>query len=157
MPSGESEGKPDDVAFRPRVIIAGFGLPGRSIADSLEIAHIPYSVIEVNADVVDRCLHIGRHMIRGDVRDPAILREAGIETADILALMVPVEAIVLDAIDIARSLRKDIKIIARTSFTSTGMDADKRGADRVIVAEQVVAAAAANVVKEMIKTLPVLH
>lgn len=130
----------------PRAIIAGFGLPGRSIADDLDRRQIPYVVIEVNAEVVERAKKCGRRMICGDVRQLGVLEEAGLGGAEVVALMVPVEGIVIEAVEVVRKARPDIKIVARVAFTSTGMEAKRKGADVVIVAEQVVASSATNVV-----------
>ncbi len=121
------------------VIVAGFGLAGRCVADHLEKAGVRYTVIETNPATVatQRCL--GRAIIEGDVRDEATLRAAGIETACVLALTIPDESAVLEATGIARRLRPDLYIIARTNYASAGMKALQLGANEVIKAEQAVA------------------
>lgn len=133
-------------ATHPRAIIAGFGLPGRAIADDLEGRDIAFSVIELNPEVIARCRKSGRTMVQGDVRQLEILSQAGLDKAELIALMIPVESVVLEAIAIIRQVRPDIQIIARTHFTSTGLEARTKGANVVIVAEQVVASAARNAV-----------
>lgn len=130
----------------PRVMIAGFGLPGRSISEALDEAGVPHVVIEANADVVERCRKSGRNMVCGDARDPAVLVEAGLASVGLVALMMPVEAAVIDAVEAVRRLRPDVRIVARVTFTSTGLEATRRGADAVVVAEQVVALEAARTV-----------
>jgi voltage-gated potassium channel Kch len=115
----------------PRIIIAGFGIPGRFIAELLDYHEVPYTVIETNAEVVHRCTTV--RMIEGDVRDEKVLREAGIESADLLAITLPVESVVHQAIEVARRLRPDIRIAARVNYTSAGLTAQKLGADHVIV------------------------
>ena len=73
-------------------IIAGFGVPGRAVAEWMTDHKIPYTVIEKNAQIVDRCSLTGTPIIAGDVQDEAILRQAGIENAGVFAVTVPVES-----------------------------------------------------------------
>src|SRR5687767_1259220 len=128
---------PQDGRQPPQVIIAGFGVPGRYIAELLDERFIPYTVIELNAETAERCTNVA--MIVGDVRDEAVLRRAGNENASIFAITVPDEAAAVEAGRIARSLRPDLRILVRCVYTSSGLKAQQVGADEVIVAEQLVA------------------
>jgi CPA2 family monovalent cation:H+ antiporter-2 len=122
------------------VVIAGYGLPGRSIAEYLTSRRISHAIIERNPITVTRCQVGGTKIIAGDARDADILRRAGIMHATELAVAIPDEVAVLDVVEQARRLNKSVRIIARCSYISGGMEATRRGADQVIVAEQVVAA-----------------
>jgi voltage-gated potassium channel Kch len=120
-------------------IIAGFGVPGRAVAEWMADRKIPYSVIEKNGQIVDRCSLTGTPIIAGDVQDEAVLRKAGIEQAGIFAITVPVEAVVLAAVGIARRLNPRVYIIARCTFISGGLEAHRLGANETIVAEELAA------------------
>lgn len=120
-------------------IVAGFGVPGRAAADWLHEHGQDYCVIELNPDTVTRCGKVGVPIIAGDVNDEAILRLAGIQQARALVLAVPNDDAVLSAITIARKLNPSIEIIARCNFISAGLEATRRGAREVVVAEQAVA------------------
>lgn len=125
---------------RPRrVIISGYGIPGRVVAEHLTKAGIPFVVIERNPTVALRCQSAGTRIIEGDSRDAQTLRDAGIDESTDLAITLPDDMAVLDTIATARRLSPSIRIIARTTYVSGGMEATKRGADDVVVAEQVVA------------------
>jgi voltage-gated potassium channel Kch len=126
-------------ASQRHVIIVGFGLSGRSAVNHGSEQGASYTVIETNADVVDRCTLGGLRIIVGDARDPSVLREAGIERATDVAITVPNDEITLEVLDQARLLNPAARIIARCTFVSSGMEATRRGADETIVAEQVVA------------------
>lgn len=91
-------------------------------------------------------------MVCGDARQEGVLREAGLLAADLLALMIPADAVVLDVIDSARKLKPGIQILARAAFTSAGMEMIRRGAADVIVAEQVVANEAARLTSALFAT-----
>ena len=121
------------------VIIVGFGLAGRCVADLLDQAKLPYVIIERNPTTVETQSALGRRIIEGDVNDPDILTGAGLTDADIVALTIPDEDAVLQATSLARRLKPDVYIIARTNYSSKGMRATQLGADDVVKAEQAVA------------------
>ena len=135
------------------VVVAGFGLPGRTLVDLLVCRGIDYLVIELNAQTCERAAAGGIHIIEGSASDPEMLRRAGVERADLVALMVPNDEVVLGAIPQVRHLNPTARIIARCSFTSTGMEAVKRGADQSIVAEQVIARELVGITEGILNTL----
>jgi CPA2 family monovalent cation:H+ antiporter-2 len=134
----------------PHVIIAGFGVPGRAVAQALDAAHVPYCVLELNATTVKRCARAGTHIVEGDVTDPAVLRNAHIESASAIVIAIPDEKAALQATQVARELNPDIKIITRTHFISAGMEAKSHGADAVVIAEQVVATELSKLAEQML-------
>jgi len=121
------------------VIIVGYGLVGRAVAELLDNASIPFTLLEQNPQTVKTQRALGRNIIHGDALDANTLVAAGLHTAAVLALTIPDEAAVLQAITIARRLRPEMYIIARTNYSSMGMKATQLGADDVIKAEQAVA------------------
>lgn len=128
-----------DGAFTGHVIIVGYGLSGRCVADLLNQAGVRYTILERNPVTVETQRALGRDIIEGDATDADTLRHAGLDKASILALTIPDEDAVLAATAMARKLRPDIYIIARTQYASKGMKASQLGADAVIKAEQAVA------------------
>jgi voltage-gated potassium channel Kch len=120
-------------------IIAGYGLPGRAVAEALREAGIAFCVIERNADTVRRCLRGGVRIIAGDATDERILREAGIERATLFAATMPNDQAVIDAVAQARRINPSLRILARCEYMSNGLKASRKGADDVVVAERVVA------------------
>lgn len=121
------------------VVIAGFGLCGRCVAELLDQSAIPYVIIEKNTETVETQHALGRRVLQGDVSDSATLTRAGLDRASILALTVPDEDAVLKATSLARRLHPGVYIIARTTYASKGMQASQLGADEVIKAEHAVA------------------
>jgi CPA2 family monovalent cation:H+ antiporter-2 len=127
-------------------IIAGFGVPGRAVADELKKRGVRFCVIELNPETVRRCGHAGVPIIEGNVTDEAVLRQAGVGSASLIVLAVPNEPAVLAAVAICRRLNAAARIIARCTFTSGGMEAIRQGADHTVVAEQVVATALSDLI-----------
>ena len=120
-------------------IIVGFGLAGRCVADLLDKIDMSYTIVEQNPVTVETQRALGRTIILGHAADAETLTEAGLNTASVLALTIPDEDAVLAATQLARRLRPDIYIIARTNYSSKGMRASQLGADEVVKAEQAVA------------------
>ncbi len=124
---------------REHVIIVGFGLAGRCVADLLNHAKIRYTILERNPVTVATQQALGREIIEGDATDSETLLRAGLATSSILALTIPDEEAVLTATALARRLSPEIYIIARTQYASKGMKAAQLGANEVVKAEQAVA------------------
>jgi voltage-gated potassium channel Kch len=121
------------------------------VAESLDRRNLPYCIVELNPQTVQRLTHLGVAIIEGDVRQPDVLQRAGILTATLLALALPDEPAMLAALQTARQLNPTIKILARCTFSSAGLQAQRLGADAVVIAEQVVAREFARAFEE---TLP---
>lgn len=128
-----------DALISGDVIIAGFGLGGRYVADLLEKSAIAYVVVERNAETVKTQRALGRRVIDGDVSQRSTLEQAGAATAAALALTIPDERAVIRATGVARELNPALYIIARTTHASCAIKAKQLGADEVINAEQLAA------------------
>ena len=135
------------------VVVAGFGVPGRVVADLLESRGLKYCVIELNPSTCERCQLGGVPIHAGDVTNPDVLREAKIESAAMFIVAIPDEKAALEATRQARLLNPNVKIITRCHFTSAGFEAKRRGADDVVIAEQVVATELAAVVSERLSNV----
>jgi CPA2 family monovalent cation:H+ antiporter-2 len=120
------------------VIIAGYGIVGRCVAESLAAQNTPFCIVELNPATVSRLCHGPVPIIEGDISDEAVLRKAGIEHAAAVALAMPNEKSTLEALAVVRRLRPDVKVIVRCSFSSAGLQVAKLGG-AAVVAEQVVA------------------
>jgi voltage-gated potassium channel Kch len=138
--------QPSDPAAAPApaappadVIIVGFGLPGRFVAEVLEARDVPYAIVELNPTNARSIASCGKRVVCGDARNVDILKAAGIEHAKILALTLPDEKAVVEVLHLARRLNPNVKMLARCNYTSTGMKAEKAGASVVLVEEQLVA------------------
>ncbi len=138
---------------KQHVIVVGFGLAGRCVADLLDLNKIPYVIVEMNRSTVATQAALGRRVFFGDISQAEVLVEAGIASASILALTIPNEEAVLAAIAIARRYRPQIHIIARTQHASKGMAASQLGADDVIKAEQAVAVQFYELLKKRLGTV----
>ncbi len=136
------------------VIVVGFGLAGRCVADLLDSSNVPFSIIERNPVTVETQTALGRTIIEGDAEDADTLISAGLHGASILALTIPDEEAVLAATSLARRLSPTIHIIARTNYSSQGMKASQVGANDVIKAEQAVALQFYEKLRRRLRAMP---
>jgi voltage-gated potassium channel Kch len=124
------------------VIVAGYGPVGRVVVDGLVRSGMAVTIVELNRQVCERAEDGLRRTFRcGDIRDEALLREAGVERAAALVLTIPEQEQVIEAVAVARRIAPGIFIAARTEHLSFGMRARAAGADHVVVEELVTAEA----------------
>ena len=90
------------------VIISGFGLPGRFVAEVLDARKIPYCVIELNPSNAQSIAACEKRVVSGDSH-PELLKQAGIVAAQILAITIPDEKIGLEVLQVARRLNPQIR------------------------------------------------
>ena len=136
--------EPDASQREGHVIIAGFGVVGRAVADELTICGVPYTIVELNPGTVRRQAELGRSVIYGDISNPDVLESAGLKNAAAVVLTAPDPDAVIRACQTIRGHRPDVFIAARTNFLSQGMIATTHGADLVTVEEMATAQAMAT-------------
>jgi len=116
-------------------VVAGYGIVGRMVAKDFMDQDIRVTLIETNLDTIENQKDRHDRVVHGDVREPEVLREAGLQEADILVLTIPDEQVAIAAAKIARQIHSDLFIVARTNFFSRGLMATRVGADLVVVEE----------------------
>jgi Trk K+ transport system NAD-binding subunit len=129
----------DAGARKPYVVIAGFGVPGRAVAELLAFSGIDHCVIERNPETVERAAKGHQHIMGGDATDEQVLRAAEIERATVVVVAVPDEKVALEITRRAHALNPVARIVTRCHFFSAGLEARAAGASQVVIAEQVVA------------------
>lgn len=113
-------------AGEARVIVAGYGRVGHLIAAMLEEHKIPYLAVDADADLVSRENKAGRSVYYGDAANAEFLRRCGLAEARALAVTMDNQLRVDEVVRVARTLRDDLKIIARAR--------DERHAQRLYAA-----------------------
>lgn len=139
------------------VIIAGFGVVGRNVAEHFAAAGIPYVVIELNPSTVIKQQRLGRRFVFGDIANVDVLESAGVHAAEAVILTIPDDDAVLRACRTIRSLAPSIFIAARTTYLSRAIAATELGANYVCVEEVVTAQDMAKQVMEKLARRLVEH
>jgi CPA2 family monovalent cation:H+ antiporter-2 len=117
------------------VIIVGFGLNGRNLAEVLKETSIPYVVLELNNETVLQMRRRGEPIFYGDGTSPEIFHKLGINTARLLVIAISDPASTRRIVQIAREGHPELYIIVRTRYTSEVEDLIKLGANEVIPEE----------------------
>ena len=101
--------------LKDHLIIVGFGISGKHLAQVAKESGIPYTILEMNPETVSRYKN-KEPISHGDASQPVILEHLGVYTARVLAIIISdpaaVRAITLEA----RRMNPDLYIVARTRF-----------------------------------------
>ena len=117
------------------VIIVGYGLNGRNLARVLRAVLVPYTILELNADVVRDAKEKGEKINFGDATRREVLHHAHIENANALVLAMSDPHAARRTVKQARELNGNIYIVVRTRYTSEITELLELGADEVIPEE----------------------
>ncbi|WP_297217561.1 cation:proton antiporter [uncultured Desulfovibrio sp.] len=120
--------------LQDHLIIVGFGISGKHLARVAKDSGIPYNILEMNPETVNR--YRGKEPImHGDATQPIILEHLGIAKARVMAIIISdpsaVRAITLEA----RRMNPNIYIVARTRFVTEVAPLRRLGANSVIAEE----------------------
>ncbi|HEX3468913.1 MAG TPA: NAD-binding protein [Candidatus Elarobacter sp.] len=113
-------------------ILCGFGRVGREIAHDFTAEEIPFVVIDINPDSLQRAAGEGFTVMNGNAADVATLKAAGIERARGLVTAVDDDADNIYVTLSARVLRPDLFIVARANAADAERKIRLAGANRVI-------------------------
>ncbi|MFA5010274.1 MAG: potassium channel protein [Patescibacteria group bacterium] len=118
-------------------IICGFGRVGHQVVHELSHDSAEFVVIERNPKAIEACERLGYPCINGDATDEDALKQAGILNAKGLILCLGEDSDTVLTVVTARSMSKDIFIVARASGENTAGKLLKIGANRVVSPHQI--------------------
>jgi voltage-gated potassium channel len=113
-------------------ILCGYGRIGGIIAEELERQHVPFVIIERDAERVQRVLERGWVGVAADASQEEVLKRVGIQRARGLIAAVGTDAENVYTVLTARVMRPDLFIIARVESDDAEHKLKRAGADRVI-------------------------
>jgi CPA2 family monovalent cation:H+ antiporter-2 len=116
------------------LLIAGFGVSGKHLAQAAKGAGIDYVILEMNPDTVQRCKD-QEPIFYGDASQPSVLEHLNIGAARVMAIVISDPAAVRAATLAARSMNPNLHIIARTRFLAEIGPLQNLGANEVIAEE----------------------
>jgi CPA2 family monovalent cation:H+ antiporter-2 len=125
----------DVCSLTGHTIIAGYGLNGRNLAKTLKATHIPYVVLEVNADTIRKARDEGEPIIYGDITREDVLQRAGVDCAKVIVFAISDLAATRMSVRMVRRMNPSIFILVRTRYAAEVDELVKIGADQVIPEE----------------------
>ena len=113
-------------------ILCGYGRVGTTVARELDHAGVKFVVVDIRQDSVDRAAGDGWLVVAGDATQDAVLRAAGIDRARGLITTMDSDANNVYVTLSARSLNKDLFIVARANDEQSEAKLSQAGANRVV-------------------------
>lgn len=117
------------------LIIVGFGVNGRTLAQSAKRAGIPYVILEANPEIVEIARAEGEPIYFGDAMHEAVLKHANISSARSMAIVARDAMSLAKIAEAARSINPNIYIIVRVRKLTEVEGLLEAGADDVIADE----------------------
>jgi monovalent cation:H+ antiporter-2, CPA2 family len=138
-----SKGKPEEIdseqqtvsELKEHVIIVGYGLGGRTLAQVLLETQISFLVLDLDGEQVKRALTEGIKTHYGDCAQEETLNRAGLQEARMIVFSIPDYAVTEKAVRLSRKLNPKVKIMVRTRLTAQVEELKSAGADEVIPEE----------------------
>jgi CPA2 family monovalent cation:H+ antiporter-2 len=125
----------DRVRKHDHLIIIGFGVNGRNVARAAGISGIPYTILEMDPEMVRTEQAKGEPIYYGDATHEAVFHHADIKDARIAVIAISDPAATRRITGIARRLNPKIHIIVRTRYLREMEPLYGLGADDVIPEE----------------------
>jgi CPA2 family monovalent cation:H+ antiporter-2 len=120
---------------KDHLVIIGYGVTGRNLALTAGRAGIPYTIIELNPDLVIGARRQEQSVIFGDATNEGVLNHAGIQAARIAVVAINDPVAGRRIVSSCRSLNPRVSIIVRTRYVSEVGALHADGADEVIAEE----------------------
>jgi CPA2 family monovalent cation:H+ antiporter-2 len=142
--SSVEEAETSGVDLTGHVIIGGFGFAGLTLASALKECDIPYLIVDINPDNIQKAAALGHPVFFGDISSPEVLQKLKISAASELILVINDPGAAEKAIKAAREVAPETHIVARTPYLLDIEPLTKAGAQAVIPAERESAAQVAS-------------
>jgi CPA2 family monovalent cation:H+ antiporter-2 len=117
------------------VVVMGYGVGGRLLADALRSSGVPYVVVDIHAERVRAARAQGEPALYGDVTSPEILARARVEHARQVVVLINDPDAIRRAVSVTRRLAPDVPILVRTRYLAEMKALLKAGATDVVAQE----------------------
>jgi voltage-gated potassium channel len=134
--------------IKDHVIVCGYGTVGQKTVDVLSENNVPFIVIDLDPKMVDRVQELGYKAILGDATFSKTLKEASIETAKAIAIVMDNDAKNLFTVLTAKDLNKGIFVATRANDDFVREKLVEAGADYIVMPHK---SASKEIVKELFK------
>ncbi|MBW1852576.1 MAG: cation:proton antiporter [Deltaproteobacteria bacterium] len=123
------------VGRKDHLIIIGFGVNGRNLAQAARVAGITYVIVEMNPETVRVEKAKGEPIYYGDATQSAILQHVRIQDARIAVVAINDPTATRRITEIVRRLSQKVHLIVRSRFLQEMEPLHELGADEVIPEE----------------------
>lgn len=113
-------------------IVCGYGRIGEHVARELNTLKLPFVVIDLKPEALEKCENQNFLYIEGDATEDSVLMQAGIERAEGFIAALSDDSNNVFAVLTARALNPTLKIASRATNEAAERKLEKAGADKVI-------------------------
>jgi CPA2 family monovalent cation:H+ antiporter-2 len=117
------------------VVIMGYGVGGRLLAEALRSTGIAYVVIDIHAESVSAARAQGEPALYGDVTSPEILARARVESARQVVVLINDPDAIRRVVRVTRRLAPHVPVLVRTRYLAEMGPLMEAGATDVVVQE----------------------
>ena len=125
----------DEVKMANHLVIIGMGLHGHNVAKAAKAAGIEYVILDNDPDIVRAEKDRGEHIYFGSASHEEVLKQCGVERAEVVVITPSNSTTVYQATDLVRKMNPKTHIIARIVLLEDMEDVYKYGANEVIPEE----------------------
>ncbi len=122
-------------SLKDHVIVVGYGLNGRNLANVLKETGIAHIVLDVNYERIKKARNNGHTAFYGEAGHPEILKMLGVENAKMIVLGISDSVATRKAVKASKDLNPQICIIVRTRYIDDLEELYELGATQVIPEE----------------------
>lgn len=145
-------------ALNNHYVLCGFGRVGEEIAREFVARKIPFVVVEIIEEAIERAQRRGYLLLIGDATTDEVLKEAGVQRARCILAASDSDSGNTFIIITAKALNPDLFVVARAAHPESRARMQRAGADRVfspyiIAGRQMALSAVQPAVVEFIDTL----
>ena len=135
LAQGRRTGVTSEPSLFDHLLIIGFGMNGRNLAQAARATDLPYAIIEMNPKTVAEEVRQGEPIIFGDADNEGVLRKAGASRARVAAVVIGDPAAARAIVSRLRRTNPALHIIVRTRFIAEVDQLYRLGADVVVPEE----------------------
>lgn len=125
----------DPARLTGHVLLVGYGRVGRRVGETLMARGVPIVVADQNRELVESLRARGIAAVSGDAAEPAVLIQAHVARARLLAIAVPNVFLALRMMEIARALNPGIETVAYVHSEEEAALLQKQNIGRVFMDE----------------------
>lgn len=122
--------------IKNHVVVCGYGIVGEKVVETLVGRSVDFVIIESNAQTANKIRELGYNVIEGDATSSKALKEAGVENAKAIAIVMDDDAKNLFSVLTARDLNAKIFIATRANDLFVREKLVEAGADYVVLPQK---------------------
>lgn len=121
--------------LKNHIVIIGFGMTGKTIAEAAKEYQVPYEIVDLNAEIVKKAKLESEPIHFGDATHEAVLKHLNVQSAKVVAIVINDPRAVMRIITLIRKQSQNCYIIVRTKYSKEAEILKQLGASEVIVDE----------------------